>query len=267
MRFYDAHCHLQDKRLIPYLDEILNSIPSANIAFVSICGSRPKDWEDVKNLSVKHRWIIPSYGVHPWYTGKLPDDWFETFLDYIGNQPCGIGEIGLDTWIKGHNLQLQQEIFVRQLRVAAEKNLPVSIHCVKAFEPLLDTLRKNPIPQCGFLIHSYGGLKEFIKPLVELGAYFSFPGYFAKETKQAQLESFKEIPIERLLIETDAPDQLPPDSLIRYPLIDSETKRPLNHPLNLIPIYEFLSEYLNIPLEDLCKITEQNFLKLFGGLI
>jgi TatD DNase family protein len=267
MRFYDAHCHLQDKRLKPFLSGILTSLPRAGIASVSVCGSRVEDWQEVKGLAGNYDWIIPSYGVHPWYVKRLSDNWFETFLEFVNGKNCGVGEIGLDAWIKWHDLELQETVFVRQLRVAAEKNLPVSIHCVKAWELLLKILKNNPLPQCGFLLHSYGGLKEFIKPLAELGAYFSFPGYFAKDSKKSQLESFREIPLDRLLIETDAPDQLPPDYLNRYNIVDRETLRPLNHPLNLIPIYEFLARYLNMPLEDLYIVVEQNYLRLFGRLM
>lgn len=268
MRFYEAHCHLQDERLTPYLDEILLSIPDANIVLVSVCGSSEDDWELTKSLSEKHRWIIPSFGVHPWYVKEISKNWFEKFLSYIDNANCGIGEIGLDTWIKGYDLNLQEEIFIRQLRIAAERNLPVSIHCVRAWDNLLKILKTTPLPRCGFLIHSYGGLNDFIKPLAELGAYFSFPGYFASDKKLQQRESFKQIPLDRLLIETDAPDQLPPDFLNRHRLINQKNpSRLLNHPLNLIPIYEYLSRFLNIPLEKLCDIVEQNFIRLFGRII
>ena len=232
MFYYDAHCHLQDRRLKPFLPEIVDAISRSNIKLISVCGSEEKDWQDVAELSKKYNWI---------------------------------GEIGLDTWIKGYDIELQEAVFVRQLKIAAERNIPASIHCVKAWDRLVKILKTNPLPRCGFLIHSYGGLKNYIKPLYELGAYFSFPGYYANEKKVEQRESFKEIPIERLLIETDAPDQLPPDFLNKHPLFDENRKRPLNHPLNLIPIYEFTAQLLG--LHKLHEIVEENFLRLFSDVI
>ena len=105
-----------------------------------------------------------------------------------------------------------------QLRLAAERNLPLSIHCLQAWGPLLDILRAEPRPACGFLLHSYGGAAELVAPLAELGAYFSLPGYFALERKTRQREAFRQVPADRLLIETDAPDQSLPPERVQYPL-------------------------------------------------
>src|SRR5206468_3835534 len=121
-------------------------------------------------------------------------------------------EIGLDRWIENYDLPLQEEMFVWQLRLAAERNLPVSIHCLQAWGKLLELLQKEPRPACGFVLHSYGGPREMIPPLMKLGAYFSLPGYFAHERKQKQRETFQAVPLDRLLIETDAPDQMLPDA-------------------------------------------------------
>ncbi len=265
MFYYDAHCHLQDRRLKPFLPEIVDAISRSNIKLISVCGSEEKDWQDVAELSKKYNWIVPSFGVHPWYVKDISNHWFDNLLKYLDEYNCGVGEIGLDTWIKGYDIELQEAVFVRQLKIAAERNIPASIHCVKAWDRLVKILKTNPLPWCGFLIHSYGGLKNYIKPLYELGAYFSFPGYYANEKKVEQRESFKEIPIERLLIETDAPDQLPPDFLNKHPLFDENRKRPLNHPLNLIPIYEFTAQLLG--LHKLHEIVEENFLRLFSDVI
>jgi TatD DNase family protein len=265
MFYYDAHCHLQDKRLKPFLAEIVEAIPQSPIKFVSVCGSEEKDWKDVAELSEKYNWIIPSFGVHPWYVKDISQNWFESLSRYLDEHKAGVGEIGLDTWIKGYDIELQESVFVSQLKIAAERNIPASIHCVKAWDILIKILKTTPLPSCGFIIHSYGGLKNYIKPLYELGAYFSFPGYYANDRKIEQRESFKQIPIERLLIETDAPDQLPPDFLNKHPLFNTNNKRPLNHPLNLIPIYEFAAQLLGV--SKLCEIVEENFLRLFSGIM
>ena len=153
-----------------------------------------------------------------------------------------------------------------QLRLAAERNLPVSIHCLQAWGRLLEILRAEPRPRCGFLLHSYGGPQEMIAPLAELGAYFSFPGYFAHERKTRQRETFKSVPPDRLLIETDAPDQLLPPEHNRYPLADAASGKPLNHPANLGAVYDFMAGLLDEPLERLAPRVEQNFLRLFGRL-
>ena len=100
------------------------------------------------------------------------------------------------------------------------------------------------------MLHSYGGSREMIKPFAQLGAYFSFPGFYLHERKQRQREAFKQVPPERLLVETDAPDQLLPDHLNRHPLSDAAGK-PLNHPANLTAVYEGLAEIFGEDLETM----------------
>ena len=106
-----------------------------------------------------------------------------------------------------------------------------------------------------------------VVPLVKLGAYFSLPGYFAHERKNRQCETFRHVPPDRLLIETDAPDQSLPEERNRHPLLDSVTGTPVNHPANLRAVYEFAAELLAEPVESLALRVEENFLRLFGRLL
>jgi TatD DNase family protein len=180
--------------------------------------------------------------------------------------PSAIGEIGLDRWIKDHDLAQQEEVFVWQLRLAAERDSPASIHCLQAWGRLLELLQAEPRPGCGFLLHSYGGPQEMITPLARLGAYFSIPGYFAHERKVRQRESFRHVPPDRLLIETDAPDQLLPDARNRHPLTDAASGKAINHPANLEAVYEFVAELLGERVQALANRVEENFQRLFGSL-
>ena len=116
------------------------------------------------------------------------------------------------------------------------------------------------------MLHSFGGSEELVAPLVELGAYFSIPGYFAHERKQRRRAAFKRVPPDRLLIETDAPDQLLPPERIQYPLRDPASGKELNHPANLAAVYRFVAELLDEPLECLAARVEQNFWRLFGRI-
>jgi TatD DNase family protein len=104
-----------------------------------------------------------------------------------------------------------------------------------------------------------------VPALAKLGAYFSLPGYFALERKARQRETFCHVPIDRLLLETDAPDQRLPDDRNHFPLQDA-SGHPLNHPANLGAVYDFASELLSMPLPDLSSQVEKNFLRLFGAL-
>ena len=150
--------------------------------------------------------------------------------------------------------------------MAAERNLPVTVHCLRAWGRLLELVTAEARPECGFLLHSYGGPPEMIPAFTKLGAYFSISGYFAQPRKAKQAQAFRAVPMERLLIETDAPDMLPPASLIRLPLSDPATGTLINHPGNLGAIYEFAAELRGMTVAELASQVEGNFGRLFGGI-
>jgi TatD DNase family protein len=229
-------------------------------------GSCESDWPEVLALAQQMPEVVPSFGYHPWHLQERTPQWRERLVEFLAAAPSAVGEIGLDRWIPNYDFEQQQRMFTAQMTLAAERDLPASIHCLKAWGRLLELLRKGPRPACGFLLHSYGGPREMVEELAALGAYFSFPGYFAHERKAKQREAFAQVPLERLLIETDAPDQLPPDDLIRHSIGDPEGK-PINHPANLAAIYEFTAAMLGVDLETLAIRLEENFLRLFGGVL
>ncbi|MEW6304080.1 MAG: TatD family hydrolase [Verrucomicrobiota bacterium] len=263
MRLFDAHNHLQEERLRPHAADIIAALEREGVVRVVVDGSCEEDWPDVFALAQQFPQVIPSFGYHPWYVRERTPKWREAMLGYLDKGPAAIGEIGLDRWIEGYDSPAQEEVFLWQLRLAAERNLPVSIHCLKAWGRLHDILRAEPRPECGFLLHSYGGPQEMIEPLAKLGAYFSISGYFAHERKARQRETFRHVPAERLLIETDAPDMpLPPERVAYH--VEGEEKA--NHPANLAAVYRFVAELRGEPLEALAPRTEQNFRRLFGGV-
>lgn len=287
MRLYDAHNHLQDDRLAPHLDAILPALVSAGVVRMVVNGSCEEDWPKVLSLAKRDSRVVPSFGYHPWYVRERSAEWQQTLTRYLDEVPSAIGEIGLDKWIlerpapkQAHqpyvasatkgcssagSLAEQEEVFIWQLRLAAERNIPVSIHCLQAWGPLIEILRREARPRCGFVLHSYGGSREMVGPLAELGAYFSLPGYFAHERKRRQREAFLAVPPDRLLIETDAPDQLLPGELNRHSLADIATGKPLNHPANLAAVYAFAAGLFREPVEQLAARVEGNFLRVFGG--
>jgi TatD DNase family protein len=265
LHLYDAHNHLQDARFGLHSDELLAIARKEGVVKMVVNGSCEEDWPKVLNLARHHREVIPSFGYHPWYVKERSPDWQKNLIGVLDESPSAVGEIGLDRWIENYDTLQQEEVFIWQLTLAAERNLPVSIHCLKAWGRLLEILQNEPRPKCGFVLHSFGGPKEMIPSLAQLGAYFSFPGYFAHEHKLKQREAFRAVPPDRLLIETDAPDQPLPDELSNYSMIDSSGK-PLNHPANLSAVYRFLAEFLENPYEKLVDEVEQNFLRVFGEL-
>ena len=266
MHLYDAHNHLQDDRLAPHLAEMMAAAAREGVARMVVNGSCEEDWPQVLALAQRYQQVIPSFGYHPWYVKERTQDWKTTLERCLNEVPSAIGEIGLDRWIKDYDLPQQEEVFIWQLGLAAERGLPASIHCLQAWGRLLELLQTGPRPRRGFLLHSYGGPQEMVAPLAKLGAYFSIPGYFAHERKARQRETFRHVPPDRLLIETDAPDQLLPVERNRHPLTNASSGKAINHPANLGAVYEFVAELMGEPVGTLADLVEENFLRLFGNL-
>jgi len=267
LRLYDAHNHLQDERFSGRQAELVAACRQAGVARMVVNGSCETDWPQVAALAREFpRLVLPSFGCHPWYVHERTAQWQTTLTRFLDETPGAVlGEIGLDRWKPGLDYEGQEEVFLWQLHLAARRNLPVSIHCLQAWGRLQDLLRAGPRPARGFLLHSYGGPVEMVAPLARLGAYFSFPGYYAHERKTRQRETFRHVPAGRLLIETDAPDQLLPENLNCHPLAEIHSGKPLNHPANLRAVHEFAAKLLGEPLETLAARVEANFQRLFGA--
>src|ERR1041385_3886739 len=263
MRLFDTHNHLQDERLKGHVDEIVSTAQQEGVRRMVVNGSCEEDWGEVLDLASKYpSLVLPSFGVHPWYVLDRSKDWQARLIEKLDATPAAIGEIGLDKWIlerpekTAASLEEQEEIFVWQLRLAAERNLPTSIHCLQAWGKLLAILKREPRPRRGFVLHSFGGPREMIGELSELGGYFSLPGYFAHARKSKQRETFRHVPAERLLIETDAPDQCLPEERDRYRLKDESGNRS-NHPANLKAVYELAAELRSEPVEKGAETGEK----------
>jgi len=281
MHWYDAHNHLQDDRFNPCQPQVIEEARQVGVLQMVVNGSCESDWPRVAELAAKFPdRIIPAFGYHPWYVRERTPDWQSRLLHFLDTVPNAvIGEIGVDKWILQQPpdrlaefapgmigapapLEEQQEVFVTQFQIAAKRNLSASLHCLDAFGLLDQMLRIHPAPRCGFLIHSYGGPREMVSTFAKHGAYFSFPGYFAHERKRRQREAFLAVPLDRLLIETDAPDQVPPPELLSFSVGSPEGRR-WNHPANLPAIGGYLATLRGLTPEQLSEVVEENFCRLF----
>jgi len=200
----DAHNHLQDPRLNGERAALISTMRQSGITRCVVNGTSPSDWEQVADLAETYPdFIIPSFGLHPWM--EVSDGWLEKLVEYVTRFPrSGIGECGLDRAMKNYDLELQKEIFSIQLDLAAARNLPLTIHCTKSWGPLIEILESRRLPQRGFLLHAYSGSRELVPRFTELGAYFSFSARHLR----AKTTAFQSVPSDRILIETDLPNNL-----------------------------------------------------------
>lgn len=278
MKFYDAHNHLQDEQLLPHMDRIAVDLADEGIAGAVVNGTTPNDWSAVSELAARYSWVVPSYGIHPWDCGNRPVDWQERLSSHIISEPrAQVGEIGLDRWIldrakpddprlqglRRAPLDEQLEVFIWQLEFAAARGRAASIHCIDAWGALYDILRNSQRPSQGFLLHAYAGPKEMVESFSHLGAYFSFNGSYLDSRRINQRETFKSVPPDRLLIETDSPSMPMRNKWQRHELPPQRDATPVNHPANIAGVYAGLADFLEQSINQLAHQVEQNFHTLF----
>jgi TatD DNase family protein len=267
MALYDAHNHFQDEKFAGILSHLEREISASRVSGVVINGTRRSDWTAVLAIAQRNPWAIASVGYHPWYLDELPQNWREQFEEFVTLNRVAIGEIGIDGWKPGLDRNLQREVCAFQLSVAQRNNLPVSIHGLKAWSELLDILKGIGELPAGFLLHSYSGDRSYLKPFIERGAYFSCSGAFLEPKRAKTFDLYKEIPIDRLMIESDAPDQLPPEAMDTWGLTQSDSKARLTHPLSVELTYRALAIARGVELSDFEVRIEGNFKRLFGAFI
>lgn len=292
MDFYDAHNHLHDAWLAPHRPRVLADLAAVGVQSAVVNGSSEGDWAEVAALSAEAARsdnasseralkIIPSYGLHPWDVGNRSPRWLEALRARLDADPrAGVGEIGLDRWmldrakpddprlagLRRAPIEEQTEVFLAQLALAAERNLPASIHCLDAIGQLHELLRSRKLPTRGFLLHSYNGSAEMAERFAKLGAYFSFNGSFLEPRMQRLREVYAAIPADRLLVETDAPAFRLPAGLEKFPPFPVEDGSLAGHPANLVVAYEGLAAIRRTSQEMLAHQVAENFARLFGAL-
>ena len=265
MELHDAHAHYHFATLAPFIAAALEEARRDGLAAGVVNGTCEEDWPQVREFVRKHPWTRAAYGIHPWQAPHRTLDWEEILRGFLLENPtASVGEIGLDAWVPGHNLADQTDLFRRQWALAVELKRPITVHCIQAWEPLRQSLRRAPATASGFLIHAYNGPPEWIPSLAELGAYFSFSPYFLHDRKRPQRDAFRLMPPDRILIETDAPALGPPLEHNLHLLTNPVTGEPLNHPVNLRVALIALAETLGCTPAAAAGFTAENWTRLFA---
>ncbi|KAL3522206.1 hypothetical protein ACH5RR_015040 [Cinchona calisaya] len=303
MKLFDAHCHLQDPRIFNMAPQIIKMALDNGVVHFAVNGVAESDWHLVKEMSDSHPSVIPNFGIHPWFVAERTPNWLNTLKEFFEATPAAsVGEIGLDKGSRGKQIDFsdQVEVFRQQLQLAKELKRPASIHCVRAFGDLLDILKsEGPFPS-GVLLHSYLGSADMVPEFAKLGAYFSFSGFLMSMKVSKAKKMLKSVPLERILLETDAPDALPKssdsDSLLLIGREDnvnnviSDTRdisaskdsgssdnlsqeksnesalqgETLNHPANIHHVLSYVASLLDMSREELSEISYRNAIHLFS---
>ncbi len=256
MKLFDAHNHIQDDRLFPSLGSAMVRAREAGVVKMGVKGCSETDWPRVVQLLETYDGIHPSFGLHPWFIADRSADCFQTLETLLAEYPqAGVGEIGIDHAVEDGNDADQEAVFLTQLEIARRHNRPVSIHCRQAWGRLIELLDGfGELPR-GMLIHCFGGSAEVATELVRRGGYISFSGSITRPNAKKAGAAIRAVPVDRMLIETDAPDILP-----------STAQGPLNEPANLRLVLAKAAELRGMPEAELAELTFRNAERFFQPL-
>ena len=253
MQFFDTHCHLQDERIKAQSSTIIEQAHHIGVCYFLCCGSTESDWDDVATIASAHPSVIPAFGLHPWYIGNRSETWRQKLEKLLSEFPdASVGEIGLDHRMDTYDAIDQVQVFQEQLACAASFNRPVSIHCRGAWGDLLSVISSAGGLQNGGALHSFSGSSELIKPLDRLGCSFSFSGSVTYTRNKRVKDALALVPLHKLLIETDTPDQSP------------FGHTGCNVPSTITMVHERVAHVRAMTTEDSAALLYKNSVQLFG---
>ncbi len=249
----DSHCHLDHEPLYDNLDQIIKRSKEVGIEkLLTICTTL-ESFEKIKKLVKKDKIIYGTYGIHP-HEAKNYKISSKLIVDEINNNDkiIGIGETGLDFYYNHSDRSQQITSFENHIKASIDLNIPIIIHSRNAEDETFQILNNYKSHNLKILMHCFTGSKSFAEKLMDLNAFFSASGIITFKNSIDLQQTFKILPIERLLIETDSPYLAP---------IPNRGKK--NEPSFIDFIAAKLAEIKNTSKVILINETTKNFNKLF----
>jgi TatD DNase family protein len=254
---FDSHCHLDFDVFFSSRETLWQQCLDLGVQQLLIPGVEPKQWSVALKMAQRYDGIVMSCGLHPWFIdgGKdkcmtsLPAD--DQWLSTLASVHCvAIGECGLDVAITT-SLRVQTPIFERHLMMARQLAMPVIIHVRNTHNDTIRLLKKYRL-EAGGVIHGFTGSKELAAEYWSMGFYIGVGGSITYPRAKKTREAIRAMPLESLLLETDAPD-MPP---LGY-------QGSSNSPIHLPLIARALAELKEVTVEHVAKITTDNSRRLF----
>ena len=252
-KFIDSHAHLDDKRFDTDRDELINSLSDNGIEAVLNPGADLKSSKNALFLAEKYPFIYAAVGCHPHDTKYMNDDTMNKFKEMAkSNKVIAIGEIGLDYYYDNSDRDTQKKWFREQIRLAKELDLPYIVHDRDAHEDILNIMKEEHYDGARGILHCYSGSVELSREFIKLGFYISLAGPVTFAKARVSKLVAKEIPFDKLLIETDSP-YLTPEPF--------RGKR--NEPKYVRYVAEEIAKIRNVSIDEVAEKTKKNFKTLF----
>lgn len=251
----DSHCHLNFPDFEGKLDEVVSEATKNGVSHMQTICTKISEFEDIKAISNKYGNIWCSVGVHP---NNVAEAEISTTSELVSlaksfDKVIGIGETGLDYYYENSPRELQQKSFINHIGAARELQLPVIVHTRAADEDTVEILQKQTAKGAfPGLIHCFSTSSYLAHAAIELGMYISISGIVTFKKAHELQDIVKDLPLERLLVETDAPYLAP------VPF-----RGKTNQPAYTRHTAQFIADLKGISYEEVERVTTQNFFNLF----
>lgn len=246
----DTHCHLDCEPLRSGLPAVLEAARRAGVVGCIVPGVQPAGWDGMAELARRHGGVFPAFGIHPMHAA-LADGVALERLERLAVTGVALGEMGLDPTCPVP-LERQERALRDQLRLAVALNLPVLVHCRKLFERTRAILKEERADRVGGIMHAFSGSPEMAREFIRLGFLISLAGSVTWPGAVRPGRLAARIPLESLVLETDAPDLAP------HP----HRGQP-NQPAWLVQVLAAVAGIRGLPVPDLARAVQGNTRRLF----
>lgn len=251
--FVDTHAHLNLDLFDSDRDEVVQRAREAGVEMILDVGTDLKSSRRAVEDCERHDGVYAVVGIHPHDASRMKGKGDLSEIEKLLDHPkvVGVGEIGLDYHYDFSPREIQQEVFARQLRLAKGRGLPVVVHVRKAMQDGLKILGESGDPPWEGVFHCFGGTVEDVPKVLEMGFFISFTGVVTFRNFR-NFDKIRGVPLERLLLETDAPYMAP---------VPHRGRR--NEPCFLVHTARLLAEVYGVGEERLAEVTTANARILF----
>jgi TatD DNase family protein len=253
--FVDSHCHLDrlDKSGTD-LDEVVDQALGVKVEHMLCVAVSVKEFAQMKSMVSHYPQVSMSCGVHPLHNEDVCD--FETLLAHAQlPDVVAVGETGLDYFYSEETASVQMQSFVDHIKIANEVKKPLIIHTRSAQKDTLQALEAHYDSNTGAVLHCFTESLEMAQAALKMGIYISISGIVTFSSAKDLQETVKQIPLDKLLIETDSPWLAP---------VPFRGKK--NEPKHVVEVAKFIAKLKGISIEELAMHTTNNFYRLFSQI-
>jgi TatD DNase family protein len=258
----DTHCHLDAAEFDADRDSVAKAAQKTGVKMIVIPAVHRENFTQVIDLANNQENCCFALGIHPMYVdGAQPSDLIELKrvitqqLARPNNKLVAVGEIGLDFFVTQQNRETQEYFFAEQLKIAAEFDLPVIMHVRRAVDDVLKHLRRHKVQ--GGIAHAFNGSAQQAEAFIKLGFKLGFGGAMTYSRALHLRDLAKNLPLESIVLETDAPD-IPPEWL---------GTKGRNSPNELLKIAEILGTLRGLELTQIIEITGKNSMQILPKIV